>query len=372
MNTLLTLDWETDHLDHDRHHHRLAKTHCRPLSNCCRIADHCDAPCLFSGASGLGWAGRATVLPVQFRQAHGAGRPARTRRAADRRPRQDRISGRVEAAALRRASDRHDAFPARLGDALRQRAGLRRVERPTGDLRSRSSAYAERRGVLPRDAGHPRSRLDFIINNACQTVRRPPAFYAHMMAGEQAARDGHARGRAAAAGQLRRAARLSHAAGGERSPRSRRWCAETGQRRRADARGRAVAGAAAAGGDSPDGAKRPPMLVPAGRLDQDLQQVDLRDRNSWRLLLDEVPSVELLEVQLVNAVAPFIINARLKPLMLRTPGPRQAHRQCVGGGRTVLPEVQDHAASAHQHGQGGAEHDDAHVGGRLLPSTAFT
>ncbi len=33
----------------------------------------------------------------------------------------------------------------------------------------------------------------------------------------------------------------------------------------------------------------------------------------------EVSSVELLEVQLINAVAPFIINARLKPLMLRTP-----------------------------------------------------
>ena len=59
--------------------------------------------------------------------------------------------------------------------------------------------------------------------------------------------------------------------------------------------------------------------VPAGRLDQDLQQVDLRGRNSWRLLLDEVSAVELLEVQLVNAVAPFILNARLKPLMLRTP-----------------------------------------------------
>ena len=59
-------------------------------------------------------------------------------------------------------------------------------------------------------------------------------------------------------------------------------------------------------------------LFPEGRLDQDLQQVDLRDRNSWRLLMAEVPSVELLEVQLVNAVAPFIINARLKPLMLRT------------------------------------------------------
>ena len=33
----------------------------------------------------------------------------------------------------------------------------------------------------------------------------------------------------------------------------------------------------------------------------------------------EVPTVEMLEVQLVNAIAPFILNARLKPLMLRTP-----------------------------------------------------
>jgi NAD(P)-dependent dehydrogenase (short-subunit alcohol dehydrogenase family) len=60
-------------------------------------------------------------------------------------------------------------------------------------------------------------------------------------------------------------------------------------------------------------------LFPEGRLDQDLQQVDLRERNSWRLMLAEVPAVELLEVQLVNAIAPFLINARLKPLMLRTP-----------------------------------------------------
>jgi NAD(P)-dependent dehydrogenase (short-subunit alcohol dehydrogenase family) len=61
-------------------------------------------------------------------------------------------------------------------------------------------------------------------------------------------------------------------------------------------------------------------LFPEGRFDGDLQQVDMRARNSWRLLLADVSTVELLEVQLVNAVAPFIINARLKPLMLRTPG----------------------------------------------------
>jgi hypothetical protein len=52
-------------------------------------------------------------------------------------------------------------------------------------------------------------------------------------------------------------------------------------------------------------------LFPEGMLDTDLQQVDLRGRNSWRLLLAEVSTVELLEVQLVNAIAPFIINARL-------------------------------------------------------------
>jgi NAD(P)-dependent dehydrogenase (short-subunit alcohol dehydrogenase family) len=58
---------------------------------------------------------------------------------------------------------------------------------------------------------------------------------------------------------------------------------------------------------------------PLERYDEDLQQVDLRDVNSWRLRLHEVETPELLEVHLVNAIAPYILNARLKPLMLRTP-----------------------------------------------------
>ena len=66
------------------------------------------------------------------------------------------------------------------------------------------------------------------------------------------------------------------------------------------------------------------QLFPEGKLDADLQQVDLRERNSWRLQLDEVSAVELLEVQLVNAVAPFVLNARLRELMRRTPG-REKH-----------------------------------------------
>ena len=138
--------------------------------------------------------------------------------------------------------------------------------------------------------------------------------------------------------------------------------------RRRDALGRAVAGGAARRTISSGRA----ICFPKGRLDQDLQQVDLRERNSWRLLLAEVSSVELLETQLVNAVAPFVLNARLKPLHAAHARARQAHRQRVGGRRAVLPPLQDHAASAHEHGQGRAEHDDAHLRRRLPRATAST
>lgn len=43
--------------------------------------------------------------------------------------------------------------------------------------------------------------------------------------------------------------------------------------------------------------------------------------NAWVQRLDEVPPVEVLEAQLVNAVAPFLLNGRLKPLLLRSPFP---------------------------------------------------
>lgn len=35
--------------------------------------------------------------------------------------------------------------------------------------------------------------------------------------------------------------------------------------------------------------------------------------------LEEVPTVEVVEVHAINSLAPFIINSRLKPLMLRSP-----------------------------------------------------
>ena len=150
-------------------------------------------------------------------------------------------------------------------------------------------------------------RLDHIISNACQTVRRPPEFYRHMMDGE-------------AASLSTMAPELRSLLGGYEG------------RRAVELVGSAAVGELESSMMWPSSAalSQLPLLAedhaadvvsfPAGRLDQDRQQVDVRDRNSWRLMLSEVSTVELLECQLVNAVAPFVLNARLKPLMVATPG----------------------------------------------------
>ncbi len=175
------------------------------------------------------------------------------------------------------------------------------------DLRHTPSVEAFCRHLI-----ETRPRLDFIINNACQTVRRPPDFYQHMMAGEAASL-------AAMPADTRR---LLGAYEGLRGY----HLLPEGDESLQPARVRAAAGLTHAAALSqlallPEELTAQRDLFPEGRLDQDLQQIDLRDRNSWRLMLDEVPAVELLEVQLVNAVAPFIINARLKPLLMRAPEP---------------------------------------------------
>jgi NAD(P)-dependent dehydrogenase (short-subunit alcohol dehydrogenase family) len=174
------------------------------------------------------------------------------------------------------------------------------------DLRHTPSVEAFCRHLLAT-----RDRLDFIVNNACQTVRRPPDFYRHMMAAENGA----------LSDLPPEAQRLL---GGYEGLRGYHLLPEGTDAALAVARASDVAGLTHAAELSQvpllaDEQRAQKDLFPEGVLDQDLQQVDLRGRNSWRLLLAEVSTVELLEVQLVNAIAPFILNARLKPLMLRTP-----------------------------------------------------
>ena len=137
-------------------------------------------------------------------------------------------------------------------------------------------------------------RLDFIINNACQTVRRPPGFYGHLMDRE-----------------LDDTLALS--------PPERALIADESGVLAMDRQGTLPAAALSQVPLAPGDDDSSELLFPTGTFDADQQQVDLRDVNSWRLKMADVPTVELLEVHLVNAVAPFVLNARLKPLMCKVP-----------------------------------------------------
>jgi NAD(P)-dependent dehydrogenase (short-subunit alcohol dehydrogenase family) len=162
-------------------------------------------------------------------------------------------------------------------------------------------------------------RLDHILNNACQTVRRPAGFFQHLLARETESIGTLPEGWQAPLAnhdQLRRSIEGSRVHGNDTVVATARQRGEgllhsaaLSQRRYLDE-------------DYRDGE----ALFPADRYDEDLQQVDLREVNSWRLRLHEVATPELLEVQLVNAIAPFVLNARLKPLMVRTP---ERHKHVV-------------------------------------------
>ena len=71
--------------------------------------------------------------------------------------------------------------------------------------------------------------------------------------------------------------------------------------------------------------------LPAGRLDVNGQQIDLRTTNSWLLKLADVSTPELVEVFAINTLAPFLINARLQPLLAAT-----AQRDAAAGAAFVV------------------------------------
>lgn len=190
--------------------------------------------------------------------------------------------------------------------------------------------------IFARYVTQTESRLDILINNAAQTVRRPPGFYAHLLDFEESPLSRlpdeirhvlRSHEECKAAMTIGRAAPAIDSADGASSDRLDRL----DRQRRAPGR---PTGFVAWGGDGPgvgirssallsqvpcayDDATKDHEVFPLGQTDADLQQVDLRKTNSWRLTLSEVPSPEMLEVQLVNAVAPFILCSKLKPLMLR-------------------------------------------------------
>lgn len=158
------------------------------------------------------------------------------------------------------------------------------------------------------------NRLDILINNAAQTVRRPAGFYAHLMQNEEKPREEFSQDLLSLLadhhGSIDALNSYAESTTNEKNTQLPvQWHApEPGIGIRASAKLSQIP-------YSFDNSLPTQEVFPEGRLDADLQQVDLRKTNSWRLKLSEVQPLEMIEVQLVNSVAPFVLCSRLATVM---------------------------------------------------------
>ena len=201
-------------------------------------------------------------------------------------------------------------------------------------------------------------QLSVLIHNACQTIRRPAAFYRGLVPGEREslealppalqpvveryhARLDEARKRIPMA-QKRKAALMEDSVDSAAASLS-----ETGDAATPAAAAAAdsalaavinpemaiVSGGAAAKAAAqlvlpaertqvavlPEDAVVDTRLFPKDAVDVNGQQVDLRDRNTWIAKLEEVQMPEVTEVFAINTISPFVMNGALVPIM--APGP---------------------------------------------------
>lgn len=129
--------------------------------------------------------------------------------------------------------------------------------------------------------------LDILINNAAQTIKRPVAFYRHLFEFEESDTD-----------KLPEAVRQCLAF-------STPFQFLTGNHEQQLLPHETA------------------TAFPENRYDKDRQQVDLRTSNSWTMRLEDVHPGEMLETQLVNVTAPFMLNSQLKEMMKRSPFERR-------------------------------------------------
>ncbi|MEU4534476.1 SDR family NAD(P)-dependent oxidoreductase [Streptosporangium sp. NPDC023825] len=156
--------------------------------------------------------------------------------------------------------------------------------------------------------------LDILVNNAAQTLRRPPSAYAALVEGERAELPPGASAVAGFVPSLPMSLPGDGAWGLLGLPVTASGDAALGLP--VPSPGNAVLGLpdlpAPCSGDVAPGLPDVSGLLP-----------DLSARNSWSARIGEVDPAELLEVQLVNAVAPFLLVDRLLPLLREAPFPRR-------------------------------------------------
>ena len=181
--------------------------------------------------------------------------------------------------------------------------------------------------------------LDILINNAAQTVRRSPGSYCGARRG----------GAHPAAGTRRR----DHVRPRQRRP--------PGGTRRKPCRAPDAARGHRAG---PARAQRVPERIAAGTaIDAGGLLPDTASVNSWTQRVHEVDAMELLEVQLCNQTAPFILVSRLRPAMAASTARRKYVVNVSAMEGQFSRAYKGPGTPAHQHGEGRAEHAHPHQRG---------
>eukprot|EP00163_Fabomonas_tropica_P023703 TRINITY_DN41108_c0_g1_i1.p1 TRINITY_DN41108_c0_g1~~TRINITY_DN41108_c0_g1_i1.p1 ORF type:complete len:727 (-),score=149.76 TRINITY_DN41108_c0_g1_i1:175-2355(-) len=204
--------------------------------------------------------------------------------------------------------------------------------------------------------------LHILINNACQTVRRPPMYYRHLMDTERKAiedlpadQQRLLQGHRSHQEQMLLAAPpvptvVPGAQGGEADTRATTTTTTTPTTTAGNSamtvaaagagnpgaialnplapasvhsEGHRVVTTATAGASeatqmvtAPGDDDNNPALFPTDATDVNGQQIDMRRHNSWRMKLAEVSTTEAAEVLAINTLAPFILNSKLKPLLV--------------------------------------------------------
>ncbi|MCW2613471.1 MAG: 3-ketoacyl-(acyl-carrier-protein) reductase [Frankiales bacterium] len=150
------------------------------------------------------------------------------------------------------------------------------------------------------DAVASRGHLDVLVNNAAQTVRRSPGAYGALVAAESAALP---------SGPLPEVIDLGHSRDAHPPALS------AGQAPAFTAH--AVTALALTSGSSSLDRVADQTAIDAGGLVPDLDDV-----NSWTRRVEQVDTLEMLEVQLCNSVAPFVLISRLRPALAASPARR--------------------------------------------------
>ena len=129
--------------------------------------------------------------------------------------------------------------------------------------------------------------LDILVHNAAQTIQRPAGFYQQLLLQERSPESTLSERARALVAQV---------------------CPATVE----------LEATALLSGESAESGEAKVDVLPLEELHDREERVDSRDINSWLLPLEDVSAREMLEVTLVNSIAPALLNARLKPLMTRS------------------------------------------------------